>query len=184
MSNVEKLDDPIWEYVMVTKLTPYLPAIREWWKNYDKLNVAGTGVFDFELSDDSNTEIPPGLMIRTTSTPVRSPIKNVQIFPFIPTGYLQISSVPGGVVKMIERVCKKGFEIEEFVIIEKHNLPMLPTRQILMQFVFLRSFKHIPSTKEGKTENQLLHLLDAISIFFLLHILQDIPKYYHVFFRP
>ena len=123
MSNVEKLDDPIWEYVMVTKLTPYLPAIREWWKNYDKLNVAGTGVFDFELSDDSNTEIPPGLMIRTTSTPVRSPIKNVQIFPFVPTGYLQISSVPGGVVKMIERVCKKGFEIEEFVIIEKHNLP-------------------------------------------------------------
>lgn len=115
------LDDPIWEYTVATKLMPYIPFVKKWWEKYDKLVIRGTGVFDMEL--DGETELPPGLMIRVTSTPVRSPIKNVQVFPFVPTAYLQISGVYGGVNRMIERVCDRGLVLEGLKIIEKHNLP-------------------------------------------------------------
>lgn len=115
------LDDPVWEYTVATKLLPYIPAVRRWWEKYEEYPVRGTGVFNLELDED--IEIPSGLMLRVTSTPVRSPIKNVQAFPFVPTGYLQIGGVKGGVNKMIERVCHKGLTIEGFRIIEKHNLP-------------------------------------------------------------
>lgn len=114
------LDDPIWEYTVVTKLMPYLPAIRRWWENYDKLKIVSVGIFPIEYDD---IECPPGLQMRICNTPVRSPIKHVQAFPFVPTAYLQIIGVPGGVNKMIERVCHKGLKLEEFTIIEKHNLP-------------------------------------------------------------
>lgn len=115
------LDDPVWEYTVATKLMPYIPAVKKWWENYENYPVRGTGVFNFVLDDD--TEVPSGLFIRVTSTPVRSPIKNVQAFPFVPTGYLQIGGVKGGVNKMIERVCHKGLTLEGLRIIEKHNLP-------------------------------------------------------------
>lgn len=120
MSDTPIYDDPIWEYVVVTKLQPYLPAVRKWWKEYDSMKILGTGVFPIEYDD---VECPPGLSMRMTSTPVRSPIKNVQAFPYVPTSYLQITGVPGGVNRMIERVCYNGLELEEFTIIEKHNLP-------------------------------------------------------------
>lgn len=113
-------DDPIWEYVVASKMTPYLAAARRWWSEYDKLKIMGTGVFPVVYED---MEVPPGLNMRMTSTPVRSPIKNVQAFPFVPVAYLQITGVPGGVTRMVERVCEKGLEIEEFIIVEKHNLP-------------------------------------------------------------
>ena len=113
-------DDPIWEYVIVSKLQPYIPAVRNWWKNYKQMTVLSTGVFPIDYED---IETPPGLFMRMTNTPARSPIKNVQAFPFVAASYLQITGVPGGVNKMIERVCNKGIEIEEFSIIEKYNLP-------------------------------------------------------------
>ena len=116
-------DDPVWEYVLVSKIQPYLPAARKWWENYEKLKIEGTGVFPLQLDDD--TAIPPGMNIRVTSTPVRSPIKNIQAFPFVPTSYFQIAGVCGGVNKMITRVCNRseGLKLEEFTIVEKHNLP-------------------------------------------------------------
>lgn len=113
-------DDPIWEYTLASKLMPYLPAIRRWWSEYDQLKIMGTGVFPIQYDD---VECPSGLNMRVTSTPVRSPIKNVQAFPFVPSALLQITGVPGGVNRMIERVCEQGFELEEFIVIEKHNLP-------------------------------------------------------------
>lgn len=114
-------DDPIWEYVLASKLQPYLPAVKEWWKNYDKLKIIGTGVYPVELD---GIECPPGLQMRVTNTPVRSPIKGIQVFPFVPAAYLQITGVPGGTTKMVERVClNRKFTIEDFTIIEKHNLP-------------------------------------------------------------
>lgn len=116
-------DDPIWEYCIATKIQPYLPAVKKWWEQYDKMDVRGTGVFNFEIEGIDDKDIPPGLMVRVTSTSVRSPIKNVQAFPFVPTAYLQIAGVPGGVNRMIERVCKKGLVIEGIKLIEKHNLP-------------------------------------------------------------
>ena len=120
MADVNALDDPLWEYVLATKLKPYLEAVKYWWDHYENVHVTGTGVFPLECGD---IEVPPGLMIRVTSTAVRSPIKHVQAFPFVPTSYLQIAGVSGGVNKMVERVCQAGFELEGLSIIEKHNLP-------------------------------------------------------------
>ena len=125
-------DDPIWEYVVVTKLQPYIPAVKRWWEGYDKMQITSTGVFPIEYDD---IECPPGLMMRMTSTAVRSPIKHVQAFPFVPSSFLQIAGVTGGVNRMIERVCQKGLTIDEFTIIEKHNLPSSYQKGQLLCFV-------------------------------------------------
>ena len=132
MSSSEILDDPIWEYVVVTKLQPYLKAVRKWWDNYENMHVSSTGVFPINYED---VECPPGLFMRMTSTAVRSPIKHVQAFPFVPSAYLQITGVPGGVNRMIERVCHDGLKLEEFTIIEKHNLPSTYQKGQLLCFV-------------------------------------------------
>ncbi|MBP5594547.1 MAG: hypothetical protein J6Y02_04130 [Pseudobutyrivibrio sp.] len=125
-------DDPIWEYVVVTKLQPYIAAVRHWWELYDKMQIVSTGVFPVEYDD---IECPPGLMMRMTNTAVRSPIKHVQAFPFVPSSYLQIAGVSGGVNRMIERVCQKGLTIEEFTIVEKHNLPSSYQKGQILCFV-------------------------------------------------
>ena len=124
-------DDPIWEYVVVSKLQPYLPAVRRWWENYENMHIVSTGVFPIDYED---VETPPGLFFRMTNTPARSPIKNVQAFPFVAAAYLQITGVPGGVSRMIERVCH-NLTIEEFTIIEKHNLPSSYQKGMLICFV-------------------------------------------------
>ena len=118
MSDLERMIDPVWDYALVSKITPYIPAIRDFWSKIQDMNVDGPGVFSIQ-----GDEIPPGLMYRVTNTPVRSPIKNVQIFPFIPATFLQMSYIPGGVSKMITRVCANNrLTIDEFTIIEKSNL--------------------------------------------------------------
>ena len=116
-------DDPIWEYCIATKIQPYIQVVKKWWEQYEKMDVRGTGVFNFEIEGVEDKDVPPGLMVRITSTAVRSPIKNIQAFPFVPTAYLQIAGVPGGVNRMIERVCKKGLVIDSIKLVEKHNLP-------------------------------------------------------------
>lgn len=120
MKNESVFDDPIWEYVLVSKIQPYLESIRRWWADYDKMQITSTGVLPISYDD---LETPPGLFMRMTNTPVRSPIKGVQAFPFIVSAYLQITGVQGGTVKMIERLCYEGLQLEEFTLIEKHNLP-------------------------------------------------------------
>ena len=119
MSNIELMDDPVWDYVLHTKLSPYIQHVREFWNTVEDINIVGTGVYPI-VGDD----VPPGLMYRVTNTPVRSPIKGVQVFPFVPVAYLQITNVSGGAARMVSRVCADDrFTIEEFTIIEKHNLP-------------------------------------------------------------
>ena len=120
MADVKAYDDPIWEYVLATKLQPYIPYVREWWERVESIDINGTGVYPI-ISEDN--DMPHGLMYRVTNTPVRSPIKNVQVFPFVPVSYLQITNVAGGANRMVSRVCANEFMIEEFVIIEKSNLP-------------------------------------------------------------
>lgn len=116
-------DDPVWQYVMVTKLQQYIPAAREFWEKIEDIHVFGTGVYPVTEKHVS-CEIPPGMMYRVTNTAVRSPIKGIQVFPFVPTAYLQISNVAGGVLRMVSRVCADNqFHIDEFTIVEKHNLP-------------------------------------------------------------
>lgn len=111
------LDDPIWPYILTQRLSPYIPKVREWWTNVESYTVNDTGIY--ELYDEN----APGLMVRFTRTAKRSPVKGIQAFPFVCTGYLQLSGVQGGANKMIERVCMKGLTIDEFTIVEKHNLP-------------------------------------------------------------
>lgn len=131
MTDLDKLDDPIWEYVLGTKLAPYIPYVREFWKNIADINIIGTGVFKF-----NNDNAPPGLLYRVTNTPVRSPIKNVQVFPFVPVNYLQLTNVAGGALRMVSRVCSDNkFSIEEFTIIAKSNLPSTYHQGQIVAFV-------------------------------------------------
>ena len=131
MSDPIKLDDPMWDYALATKLQPYIESVRKFWDNIENINVTGTGVYPITGDD-----VPPGLMYRTTNTPVRSPIKHVQIFPFVPVSYLNITGVVGGVHKMINRVCMNDrFTIEEFTIIEKSNLPSTYNQGQFIAFV-------------------------------------------------
>lgn len=120
VSKPSELDDPVWDYILATKLTPYLDAVRMFWQNIDSIAVDSTGVHNV----DESYKAPPGLMYRVTNTPVRSPIKGIQAFPFVPTTYLGMPPVVGGAVKMINRVCAdNAFKLEEFTVIEKSNLP-------------------------------------------------------------
>lgn len=109
-------DDPMWKYVVASRIEPYIPYIRSWWLNVESYRVNGTGVYEMQNAI-------PGLYVRFTKSASKSPIKGVQAFPFIPTGYLQLSGIQGGASKMVERVCLSGLVIDEFTVIEKHNLP-------------------------------------------------------------
>lgn len=117
MADISKYDSSVWEYVLNSKLNHFIPAVRAFWEHVGDIDVSGTGVFPVEGA-------PSGLMYRVTNTPVRSPIKNVQVFPFVPVSYLNLVNVAGGTNKMVSRVCaSRNFKIDEFTIIEKSNLP-------------------------------------------------------------
>jgi len=119
MADIEKLDDPVWNFVLNSKLIPYIPYVRSFWDNIEDIDITGTGVHPIK-----GEGTPPGLQYRVTNTPVRSPIKHIQVFPFVPTAYLNLTNVPGGANRMVSRVCAdNAFTIEEFTIIEKSNLP-------------------------------------------------------------
>ena len=111
------LDDPVWNYVLEQRLRPFIKRVREWWAD----------VHNFEMIDTGIAEVDPdypGLYVRFTRTAIRSPIRGIQAFPFIPTGRLQITGVQGGSTKMVERVCLDNkMKIDEFTIICKSNLP-------------------------------------------------------------
>lgn len=122
-------DDPIWEYTLITRLMPYKDAVDKFWNSIDTIPVIGTGIY--AIPDG-----PPGLMYRVTNTPVRSPIKGVQIFPFVPTAYLQITGVAGGANKMITRICKDGnIKLDQYTIIEKSNLPSTYNKGQFVAFI-------------------------------------------------
>lgn len=141
MADIEVLDDPIWEYMLHSKLVDYIPKVREFWAEIDTLEVTGTGVYPV-----TGSNVPAGLMYRTTNTAVRSPIKNVQVFPFVPTSYLNLTNVAGGANRMISRVCAGNrFTIEEFTIVEKSHLPSTYHQS---QFVAFVPTEIIEGTKE------------------------------------
>jgi hypothetical protein len=111
------LDDPIWEHVLKQRLLPYLDTVREWWKGVEDFSMIDTGMMELECET-------PGLYVRFTRTAIRSPIRGIQAFPFVPTARLQISGIQGGSTKMIDRVCLNNkMKIDEFTIICKSNLP-------------------------------------------------------------
>jgi len=132
------LDDPLWEHVLQQRLMPYIPAVDAWWANIPDLSVHHTGIYGIEGA-------PPGLMYRFTRSPVKSPIKGIQAFPFVQTGYLQITGIQGGSTKMVERVCRQGLIINEYKIIEKHNLPSTINQGQFVAFVPITMYEN---TKE------------------------------------
>jgi len=112
------LDDPIWDYLIIDRMKPYIPYVRKWWNEARDYSFLSTGSIEL-YSEEIN-----GLYVRHTRTAVRSPIKGIQCFPYVPTGRLQISGVQGGSVKMIERVCMGNrIKIDEFTLVCKSNLP-------------------------------------------------------------
>lgn len=126
---VEKYDDPLWEYTLVTRLMPYIEAVDKFWEHIEELPILGTGVYAIP-------DAPPGLAYRVTNTPVRSPIKGVQVFPFVPTAYLQIAGVAGGVNKMITRICMDDkITINQYTIVEKSNLPSTYNKGQFVAFI-------------------------------------------------
>lgn len=136
MSVNKSYDDPVWEYVLAAKVQPYIENVRNFWNNIQNIPVKGTGVFPLECDS-------PGLMYRVTNTPVRSPIKGIQIFPFVPVSFLQISNVSGGVSRMVSRVCADDkFTFEEFTLIEKHNLPSTYHSGQFIAFVPTKVMEH------------------------------------------
>lgn len=111
------LDDPVWEYVLESRVRPYIETVREWWANVHEFTMVDTGIAEIPCEHH-------GLYVRFTRTAVRSPIKGIQAFPFIPTSRLQITGVQGGSTKMVERVCLDNrFQIDEFTLVCKINLP-------------------------------------------------------------
>lgn len=131
-------DDALWEYTMHTRLIDYIPSVRKFWATADQLDIERIGIYKIE-------DAPPGLHYRITATPARSPIKNIQVFPFLPTAYLQLTGVPGGPLRMVERVIGRGFEIEEFTCVEKHNLPSTYHQGQFIVFVPTEMFKGLKS---------------------------------------
>lgn len=119
---MDNTEDSEWEYILVSKIIPYMDYIKKWWSSYGKNEFPGTGVYPMTFTD--GTQVPNGLYVRATATARRSPIKHIQAFPFIPTSYLKIYKVSGGMCRMIERVCKNNkIVIDGYQVIERHNLP-------------------------------------------------------------
>ncbi len=111
-------EDPMWPYVLCTRLAPYMPFARRWWSEVQDLTPDDTGIYAIEYED-----CPPGMFYRFTRTAIRSPIKGIQAFPFVVAGYLQLTGVTGGSTKLIQRLLAQPMPLEEFSLIELHNLP-------------------------------------------------------------
>jgi hypothetical protein len=123
------LDDPVWEYLLRTRLEPYIEPARKWWTEVDMLEPADTGVYPIK-------DGPPGFMLRFTRTAIRSPIRGIQAFPFVPSAYLQLTGIQGGSVKMVERLCQDNtFIMDEFTIVVKTNLPSTYNQGQILCFI-------------------------------------------------
>jgi len=112
------------EYLLTTRLLPYLTDMREFWKKVDTINTVITGEHKYKGE----------ISYRVTNSPGRSPIKNVQVFPFIATADLGIAL--SGYQQIIARVCRENkFRIEEFVIVVKSGIPTMCQRGQWISFV-------------------------------------------------
>lgn len=124
------LDDPIWDYVLTTRLQKYIPYVREWWNDVHNFSMLDTGIVEVYHED------APGLYARFTRTAIRSPIRGIQAFPFVPTPRLQITGVQGGSTKMIARVCLNNrLKMDEFTIICKGKLPSTFNAEQFVAFI-------------------------------------------------
>jgi hypothetical protein len=126
------LDDPVWPFILKQRLEPYLVYIRKWWASVEELTPFDTGVFPIEYSVDQ----PAGLFYRFTRASVRSPVRGIQAFPFVIAASLQISGVRGGSTKLVQWLLgNDDFTMDEFMLIELHNLPSIFNQSQAIAFI-------------------------------------------------
>ena len=107
--------DPVYEYLFMEKIEPFVERARMWWDGYEKEVFYGSGTYPLLNS-------PDGLYIRFYRTPAHSPIKGIQAFPYVTTQYIDIQRVPGGLRKFLHQLCLSGYKYKEFTLIEKMYL--------------------------------------------------------------
>jgi hypothetical protein len=126
------IEDPIWEHILRQRLEPYIPFARRWWKEVEDISPFDTGIYPIEYDEKQ----PAGLFYRFTRTAIRSPIRGVQAFPFITAGSLQLTGIQGGSTKLIQRLLvQRQFMMDEFVLVELHNLPSIFNQGQIIAFV-------------------------------------------------
>ncbi len=112
------------EYLLSTRLIPYLKDMREFWQQVTGINTMITGEHKFKGD----------IYYRVTNTPNRSPIKNIQVFPFVSTANLGIGS--SGYQQTLAKICcENKFRIEEFTIIVKSGIPTMFQRGQWLAFI-------------------------------------------------
>jgi hypothetical protein len=114
---------------LIEQLTPFVKAAAKWWGKKDKTFPVFTGSYPMEKwfpKPSAAEEFYCGaLNVRFTKCSAKSPLKGLQAFPYLPTRYVNITKVKGGIRKSIARECMKGLEIDGFTVVEKTRLQML-----------------------------------------------------------
>jgi hypothetical protein len=134
------------------QLKPYIVAARQWWTDADKFCPRATGTMPYEGG-------PNGMCIRFARTPALSPLRGIQSFPFVPSTYLDIQFVPGGIKKMIKHVCDIGLTMEEFTIIEKSNLSSTFTQGQLLCLVPTVTLNELPCDRWIFMRDEEIHMV-------------------------
>ena len=109
--------DVVYEYMFKDKMMPFIEVAREWWQSYESLMFDSIG--SMPLLNDKDVS---GIFVRFYRTPAQSTIKGIQAFPYIPTQYIDMLRVPGGIRKYIHDICVNGYMIDEFILIERMYL--------------------------------------------------------------
>ena len=115
MSKDTPIDDPVFRYVLMDKLQPYIAAARKWWAEKEGRSFLTTSTFPLKWG-------PPGMYEKCTRSPRMSPIYGIQAFPVVNVSYLDLPRMPLGAMSMVEKIAKEGIEIDEFVIVSKSGL--------------------------------------------------------------
>lgn len=97
------------EFALMTKLSPYIPSVREFWKTIDRVNTIKPGVHICDENDD--------LSYFVGKTITRTPLKYVPIFPFIKISQLNIVGLACDIDTHVRGVCDgDSFTLDDFVI--------------------------------------------------------------------
>lgn len=107
--------DPVYEYVFRNKMEPFVQWAKEWWSRWEDETFYETGSYPA-------VGAPAGMFIRFSRTIAHSPVHGVQAFPYVSVPFLQMHHVPGGVRKLIDKMCHDGITMEGFKLIERKYL--------------------------------------------------------------
>jgi len=125
-----------WEYILATRLLPYLPDIRLFWENVEKVNVMITGEHHVEGAK-------PNVFYRVTQSPARSPLKNIQTFPYIPIDSLGLTG--RDCQQALTEICMGGWQFEEFTVVVKAGVPTMCQRNMFVAFIPTSMYNEVMS---------------------------------------